>query len=66
MPSPKCPASNCNSTSFELTNIQIDKAKHRYHCIACASCGAVATVIYPYNLLVALEKIAKAVGVRLD
>lgn len=61
MPSPSCP--KCGNTSFEMTEIRIEKANWRHTAIICSHCGAVVGTEELMSIMHMLDKIGKKLGV---
>lgn len=54
----------CESTRFELKPVEPTGARYKYYFIQCASCGGVVGSHEYFNLGSMLEKIGKALGVK--
>jgi hypothetical protein len=61
----KCPRETCNSSRFEVKELQVQGANFRLMAIQCASCGSIVGVQEFFNIGARIEDLAKKMGIKL-
>ena len=60
-----CPKPGCNSKSFEVKDLEVQRSAFQLKAIQCSVCGAVVSVVEYNNISALLIKLADKMGFKL-